>query len=38
MTERLSGEAVLIDGGEPEHDGLVVREDAFAVGSHFWDW
>ena len=38
MTERLSEEAVPIGGGEPEQDGLVMRERACAVGSQFWDW
>ncbi len=31
MTGRLSAEAALIGGGEPKHDGFVMREDACAV-------
>ncbi len=38
MTERLRVVAVPIGGGEPEHEGLVMREGACAVGSQFWDW
>ena len=37
MTERLSAEAALIGGGEPKHDGFVMR-DACAMCGQLWDW